>query len=268
MSKRKQENIAAITAKANELAVFHAAYDEQYVKQGNEELYKLLGRTMALCVEIQQSADCKAIVTALRKTLREVLQMRTQRNSPVSSIVAKYVVRSNRKTAHVYARVIDVAITEGATPDTLPDYIRSKGGIERIRRTEAAAAAEKAASEHNKGARALLEQFLLWRSKKPFASFSLPSSLRELGGTAHFTYLVCITGHGKSEYDVVGVLPADAEFERKALDLLAPVMGNDLNIAQKELIEFKKSMSAPEREFARIANEPTTSAVEDERLAA
>jgi hypothetical protein len=53
----------------------------------------------------------------------------------------RYVVRTGRKTAHVYGRTIQTAIDAGVTADELPDYIRSNGGIDAIRQKGVAATA-------------------------------------------------------------------------------------------------------------------------------
>jgi hypothetical protein len=142
MATAKQKlGIAAIITTADQLAEQHSAYTEQFVTRANEELYKLLGGMMALCLEVQANKCCDQIIKQMRKTLREQYQVNTQAKSTTASIVVRYVVRTGRKTAHVYGRTIQTAIDAGVTADQLPDYIRSNGGIDAIRQKGVAATA-------------------------------------------------------------------------------------------------------------------------------
>jgi hypothetical protein len=231
MATAKQKlGIAAIITTADKLAVQHVAYTEQFVTRANEELYKLLGGMMALCLEVQANKCCDQIIKQMRKTLREDYQIKTQAKSTTASMVVRYVVRTERKTAHVYGRTIQTAIDAGITPEQLSDYIRANGGIDAIRKKGVAAAAESKAKSTALWDRAIAK---LTDSKNPaiqpiLGTVSFSDGRRSAHLThdrSRYTFLICEEGLGEDPLQVVGIAYPTANTETLILGEYLTVMG-------------------------------------------
>jgi hypothetical protein len=219
MAAKKIQTISKIINTADALAERHAVYTEQFVTRANEELYKLLSDMLALTVEIQASPLCADIVKQMRNDLRSKYQIRTQSNSPVASIVVRYVSRTGRKMAHVYGRVIQIAVDSEISAEKLPQFIRDNGGIESIRK-KAATAAE------NESSRARFE-----KTRNKLVAAIDPRNLPSLGtvqfadgrkvlnsnGRTEYRLLLCKSGDGLDVPQIVGVLAPNKEIEDTAL---------------------------------------------------
>ena len=131
----KIDNKHTIFTHADLLAERHADYVNEFVTRANDELYAILAELLALYEQIELLNQKEKFIKQMRKTLREEYKIKTQANTKTSSLVVRYVTRSSRKTAHVYGRVLDVAVSEGITSATLVEYIKAKGGIDRVRKT-------------------------------------------------------------------------------------------------------------------------------------
>jgi hypothetical protein len=231
MATAKQKlGIAAIITTADKLAEQHVAYTEQFVTRANEELYKLLGGMMALCLEVQANKCCDQIIKQMRKTLREQYQVNTQAKSTTASIVVRYVVRTGRKTAHVYGRTIQTAIDAGVKPEQLPDYIRANSGIDAIRKKGVAAVTESKMKSTATLDRAI-EKYT--DDEKPAIQPILGtvtfSDGRSRVGLTHdrsrYTFLICEKGWGEEPLQVVGIAYPTATIETLILREYLTVMG-------------------------------------------
>ena len=220
---KHKQYVASVIATADELARQHVTYTEQFVTRANEELYNLLSGMMSLCVEIQGNKLRDQIIKQMRKTLRDTYQVKTQANSNTSSIVVRYVVRTGRKTAHVYGRVIQTAIDDGITAEQLPSYIRDKGGIDAIRKKGVDAQAKDKDRAQWDEAIGKLCDGLLGDSVPPLGTVSFGDKRTRLGllhDRTNFRYLICdevskLDGTGGLQ--VVGIAYPNADVENKIL---------------------------------------------------
>ena len=99
--------VLSLIAEADEVAKQHEVYHEEYVCKANDKLYGLLSNMLAVCLDIEASGESARVVKEMRSKLKAVYNIKTQANSRMPSIVVRYIVRSSRKTAHVYGRVVD-----------------------------------------------------------------------------------------------------------------------------------------------------------------
>ena len=220
MATSKQKvGIANVITTADKLAEQHVAYTEQFVTRANEELYKILGGIMALCIEIQSHTHCEQIIKQMKKTLLDDYQVRTQANSTATAIVVRYVTRTGRKTAHVYGRVIQTALDAGITAEQLPDYIRDNNGIDAIRKRVANAKCTETLESRYTSMRNNLIFELHPRNKPSLGTVKFADGSKHLWGSNHTEYrlLLCATGNGLDEPQIVGVISPNRSLEDHAL---------------------------------------------------
>ena len=114
----------AIIAHADLLAQRHEDYVNEFVTRANTELYGILAEIMLLHEKMLASPNQDKLIKQMRKTLKEKYGLKTQANTKTTALVVKYVTRASRKTAHVYGRVLDIAITKGIDSTGLVDFIK------------------------------------------------------------------------------------------------------------------------------------------------
>jgi hypothetical protein len=221
MSKKIYNHLVLnIIADADALAKQHEVFVEQYVTRANDELYNILSKLMSICLHVQASDVKDNIIHKMRKTLREDFGIKTQTNSRVASIVVRYVVRSNRKTAHIYGRAIEIAIADGIKPEELPDYIHKKGGVDAIRKSVVTAEVK----NKNQAVKKIVNKCLTQQfyKKKPIGEVQfVNNSLLPYAVDVEFTYLICATDSRKPGLQVVGSLYPCKELESKALEFFS-----------------------------------------------
>jgi len=210
--------VLSLIAEADVVAKAHEVYHEQYVTSANEMLYQLLGKILQVCLDVEASGEAARIVKEMRSKLKSDYGLKTQANSRTSAIVVRYIVRSSRKTAHVYGRVIEVAIANNITPEQLPDFIRDKGGIEEIRLSVVSAEEKKTTEAKWANARYALAGLLY--DREPIGKVVLNSNAR-LPSTCdvEFSYLVCNKNLKTGDIDVLGAIYPSSDIESRALDL-------------------------------------------------
>jgi hypothetical protein len=220
MTKRSNKTLVlSLIAEADEVAKEHEIYHEQYVKTANEILYKFLANTLHICREIEASGEADHVVKEMRSKLKSDYGIKTQANSRPSSIVVRYIVRSNRKTAHVYGRVIEVAMANGITPEHLPNFIRDRGGIEEIRLSVTSEEEKKLNADKWASARSALSKLLIQR--EPIGKVVMnTNTLFPVACDVEFSYLICTKNPKSGEIDVLGALYPSADLETRALGLL------------------------------------------------
>ena len=142
--------------------------------------------------------------------------------------------RTDRKTAHVYARAIESAKANSISVDQLPNYIEQAGGLEQIRTDGATAESSK-----DKSAQAerleLAEEYLRCRAEVPVQSFNAHRLFDNLDdGGAIYSYFVCAR-KGDGKYHVLSRMPASRDFEKLVLRNFSELIGENLAEA-KELV--------------------------------
>jgi hypothetical protein len=201
----------------------HDAYVETYVDKSNEQLSLHLSELMAYAQAVLAMPNNEQIIKKMRQDLSRNSGIKTQGNSPKLNIIVRYVVRSNRKTAHVYARVIQVAIDAKVTPADLPAFIKANGGIDRIRQktvnTELVKAKETKQELLNENAIAYSRFYFEDFAKNPMATFTIPKEYQarifDATRSGTFHYMICHVERG--EYKVVGALPMYEELDNQLL---------------------------------------------------
>ena len=220
MAKRSNKTLVlSLIAEADEVAKEHETYHEQFVVSANDALYKILANMLQVCINVDASSDSDRVVKEMRNKLKSDFGIKTQSNSRTSSIVVRYIVRSSRKTAHVYGRVIEVAMANSISPEQLPDFIRDRGGIEEIRLSVSNAEENKAESDRWANARSALSVLLYQR--EPIGKVVMnTNTLLPAACDVEFSYLICNKNLKSGEIDVLGALYPSADLETRALELL------------------------------------------------
>ena len=121
-----------IITHADLLAQRHASYVSEFVTRANSELYVILAEILKLHEQVEASMQRDKLIKQIRRLLKDNYNIKTQTNTKTTALVVKYVTRASRKTAHVYGKVLDIAIADGITSDGLVEYIKSKGGIDKV----------------------------------------------------------------------------------------------------------------------------------------
>lgn len=122
----------------------HQHYQVEFVQRGNKALYELLQDIYAYALRIDQSGMKDEIVAQLRWRLSKS-NMKTMKSTHWLTTVVKFIVPTDRQTAHNYTRVLKVAFDEKLDAGKVADYIATRGGVAEIYKTEANVAAKQAA---------------------------------------------------------------------------------------------------------------------------
>lgn len=220
MKKSLKIAIEQILSEGDALSEKQDDFYDKYVMQANFDLYDLLADIMRYSDSILLSSNKIEIIAQMRSVLSSKHNIKTQKNSSDLMIIVKYIVRTSRKTAHVYARVLGIAYREDVMADELADFIRQNGGIDRIREsnTDIQAVADKKARDEQElnFIKALLKE----KAANPITDLQIPrewtSQVHDSKGVSDFFYPICVPVYGG--YKVVGVIPMDQDFEDKVLN--------------------------------------------------
>ena len=109
MKQSEKVVVEQVLAEGNFLAEKQADFNEHFIVKANDVLYSLLADIMAFTDMVMVSPHKLSILSKMRMVLSKEYKIKTQRNSSDILILVKYVVRTNRKNAHVYARGLDLA---------------------------------------------------------------------------------------------------------------------------------------------------------------
>lgn len=217
MNEMEKAHIDNVIDGMDALITEHEAYVEKYVRGGNSALYALIGKILERCIEICSSDKQEQILDEMRKVLRGK-GLKLQASSLPSNIVVRYITGRDRKTAHVYGRVINAAMQDKIAAADLPAYIASKGGIDKVRQSVAKAAALDEHHKHVTVSSAALAEELQTRNclgeviLKDDVRAKLPRS-----ADVEFTYLMCKGNPQTGKLEVVSALYPSAIIEREAL---------------------------------------------------
>lgn len=249
MKQSRKVMINQVLSEGDLLAQQQANFYENYIVKANDVLYRLLADLMRYSDQVLGSDSKLEILSQMRSTLSKKYQIKVQKNTPELTVIVKYVVRTNRKNAHVYARVLDMAYRQDVMADELEDFIRKNGGIDRIRESNTnleAVSKKKAKGEQElKFIKALLNE----KSATPITEFSIPqewsSKVHDSQGVSQFFYPICVRRMG--EFKVVGVVPMDLEFEKQILERVYIDLGSKgfYSEAEKEQIDRAKEIISP-----------------------
>lgn len=220
MKKSEKIVIGQVLSEGEELAQKQADFNEHYIVKANDVLYDLLADIMSFADMVIVSPHKLAILSQMRTLLSKQHGIKTQKNSSELLIIVKYVVRTNRKNAHVYARVLDLAYKSDVMPNELPDFIREHGGIDRIRESNVNIEASAKKRVRDEFALKFIKALLQEKVVAPIAQFSISkewsSEVIDSQGVSQFFYPICV--RESDGYKVVGIVPMDHDFEKQILD--------------------------------------------------
>jgi hypothetical protein len=228
IKENKEEKSQLVIAKslvcqADDLAEEHEQFNTNYIVGGRLALYELLGKMFDLYKVLEVSPDKKVLLGEMKHRLVHDHRIRVQANSSDAGILVRYITRAERKTAHIYARVIEQALINQIPSEHFVDYIEQCGGIEQMRLSGVDQAKAVENEQTLKDNQELAWKYCKAREELPFASFPLKNVFDYLGKEkVWFEYYVCAK-RGDKRY-VVANIPADKAFEERAITLI----GNDL----------------------------------------
>lgn len=224
----------SLIGEAEDLAAEHEAFNTNYVIGGRKALYSLLGKISALVERFDAAVDKVEQIKSMRKILQEQYGIKTQENSSDITVLVRYITRADRKTAHIYARAIEIARSNQIAPEKFAGYLEKVGGVERIRSEGTA----DGLGDRDKRL-GIAKMYLNARKVFPLTSFKLnPKSNVHLERSSDLNVLICSEAEGR--HYVLAKLPIDSGLEKKVFDGLVRQLPNELKDMCKKVAEFHK----------------------------
>jgi hypothetical protein len=116
----------------DQLSVIRDEFENKTLRGSNKDLYKILSDVYSLFIEINSNKS-KYDISKLKQNLKNK-GIKVQNNTPVLTLLIRYVFNSDRTRSYNYNRVISSAHFEKIPPSNLPEFIESKGGIEECKK--------------------------------------------------------------------------------------------------------------------------------------
>ena len=187
-----------LVAQADDLALEHEQFTTHYVIGGRLALYELLSKIFVLYKSLAVAPDRKDLLGKMKHKMLHTYRIRVQSNSSDAGILVRYITRTDRKTAHVYARVIEAAIANEISVDEFCDYIQQSGGIEQMRSIGADPVASAKREQLAKDSLDMAWKYCQAREELPLAQFVLNKDLcYEKDRQVTFEYFACIKQNGR-----------------------------------------------------------------------
>ena len=197
--------LSAVVSQATLVSERHDVYVEQFVTRANEELYEMLADMMHVCEDIWASNCEEYIVKNLRRNLRDKWDIKTQKNTSTTALVVRYITRGTRQLVHNYAKVIDNAKEAGITSTELAEHIKSKGGIDAVRKKAVDAETKRELSQRAKTMQANTTKHLTYN--KRIGSLNLSNKSDGVtAGCYDVRFNVCLTTYVDGEERVVATI--------------------------------------------------------------
>lgn len=238
--KQQVEVTKTLIGQADDIAAAHEQFTTHYVVGGRMALYTLLGEMLRVVNSFEVALDREDLLELVKRRLKAEFGIKTQQNSSDTAVLIRYMTRTDRKTAHVYTRVLESAKQCGISPEQLPAFIEGAGGVERIRALSSNQS--KASNENGTDECATLaEEYLGYREVLPLASFDANEFLDQVtSGDTKYAYFICIRKPDGKFY-VLAPIPATREFERSAIDRLSSVICEDMEQAKEGVLNLKRA---------------------------
>lgn len=134
-AKQIEQAVQGVLEKGNALAEKYAAAEADkaaFKNTSRQVTYDLLVEVLAYVEELDKRSDISDVLDAMKVQLKREWKIKTQENSSDMTVIVKYITRTKRKNAHMYARVLEEARRQKATSATLLKYIEFRGGINKI----------------------------------------------------------------------------------------------------------------------------------------
>jgi hypothetical protein len=207
----------AIITHADTLAERHASYVNEFVTRANTELYEILAEIHKLYEQVQSSKQRDKLVKKIRQRLKSSHNIKTQANTKTATLVVKLVTRANRKTSHVYSRVLEVAIAAGVNSDGLVEFIKLKGGIDKVRMAvnsaETVAQANATAKHYQQQLRSQLKHMQgIGNADLSAIRHTLPHAC-----DVDFEHLLCRFNHATNTHEIVAIMYPSSALETQSI---------------------------------------------------
>lgn len=224
----------SIICQADDLAQEHETFNADYIVGGRLALYDLLAKILALYKTLSVSPDKKNLIGKMKHKMLHTYRIKVQSNSTDIGVLVRYITRSDRKTAHVYARAIELALIQEISVENFGDFIKKSGGLEHIRSIGVDQGIKSQTELLQKSSWDLAMKYCRAREELPFSQFDLKKDLNfNKNSQLLYEYYACVSRGGKKF--VVSKIPADDAFENRAIKLLGDYFSCDLDRA-KELV--------------------------------
>ena len=214
-----------ILSQANSLAERHASYVDAFVTRANTELYAILAEILKLHEQIEGSKQRDALIKKIRQRLKSSHSIKTQANTTTTALITKYVTRASRKTAHVYSRVLQVAIANGVGSADLVEYIKQRGGIDKVRMAVDSAETTKSFKATVKHYQQELRVQLAAKPAIASADLSAISHTLPAACDVDFHHLLCRFNHATKTHEIVAVMYPSSALETQAMDEYLTMLG-------------------------------------------
>lgn len=240
----------SLVCQANDLAEEHEQFNASYIVAGRIALYELLAKMYGLYRQLEASPEKTELLEDMRFKLAKTYQIRTQVNTTDLGLLVRYITRADRKTAHVYARAIETAITNEIGLDDFVSYIQNQGGIEQMRAFGVDGNFKRLEVNDMNEKLEIAKQHLLAVAEKPLAEIELNQSMNVFGQGCFYDYFVGVSTGGK-KYRIVGKINADKDFETKVLKSFADMIDlDDPDIKKKVLAQIDIAKQQREKRWA------------------
>ena len=207
---------------ADDLAEEHEQFNSHYIIGGRSALYDLLAKILVLYQQLEASPDKSTLLGLMKHKLNHTYKIRTQANSSNAAVLVRYITRADRKTAHVYARVIESAVSDQISVEQFRVYVQECGGLENIRSLGVDPVTKAKQEESEKSKFDLGWKYCLAREELPLAVFETPVDFKKRKDVI-FEYYACIK-HKGMRY-VIANIPADPAFNNRAIQLIGNQLG-------------------------------------------
>ena len=244
-----------LIGQADDLAEEHEQFTS-YIIAGRYALYELLAKIYVLYERLEASSDKDVLLEDMRFKLAKTYQIRTQVNTSDLGLLVRYITRADRKTAHVYARAIETAMTNEIGFEDFVDYIQNQGGIEQIRAFGVDSNFRRLQVNDANEKLEIAKQHLLAVAEKPYAEIELNQSLNQFGQGCFYDFFIGVSTGGK-KYRIVGKINADKDFESKVLKSFADMIDlDDPDIKKKILAQIELAKQQREKRWAENEAKP------------
>jgi|Laugresbdmm110dd_1035094.scaffolds.fasta_scaffold67648_1 hypothetical protein len=126
-------NDSSYLTQLNELSKTREDFEKNTLNGSNKELYQILSKIYQIFDDMKKNKS-KFDIDFLKYALKD-MNIKFQKNSPLLTILIRYVFNSDRTRSYNYNRVISSAIQANVSPENLPKFIEEQGGIEECKKT-------------------------------------------------------------------------------------------------------------------------------------
>ena len=116
----------------DQLSVIRDEFENKTLRGSNKDLYKILSDVYSLFIEIDSNKS-KYDLLKLKITLKD-RGFKIQNNTPLLTLLIRYVFNSDRTRSYNYNRVISSAHQREISPGKLSEFIEEQGGIEECKK--------------------------------------------------------------------------------------------------------------------------------------